>query len=62
MLEGCGVDSSCKGQGSAAVSCEHGNKHSGSIEGAEFLDNLSVSSTSQGLCFMGSVKLEKNFT
>jgi hypothetical protein len=29
----CGLDSSGSGQGPVADSCEHGNGHSGSIEG-----------------------------
>jgi hypothetical protein len=37
--------------GSVAESCEHGNEHSGSIKGGEFLDNLSVLLAPQGGLF-----------
>jgi hypothetical protein len=34
----CELDVSSSGQGPVAGSCEHDNKHSGSIKGGEFLD------------------------
>jgi hypothetical protein len=37
----CGLDSSGSGYEPVAGSCEHGNKHSGSIKGGEFLRQLS---------------------
>jgi hypothetical protein len=40
-----------------AGSCEHGNEHSGSIKGGEFLDQLSVLLDSQGLSIMELVNL-----
>jgi hypothetical protein len=38
---GCGLDSPGSGQSPVAGSCEHGNGPSGSIQGGEFLDQLS---------------------
>jgi hypothetical protein len=35
------MDSAGSGQGLVTASCEHGHEHSGSIEGEEFLDQLS---------------------
>jgi hypothetical protein len=43
MLEGCGLDPLGSGQGLVAGSCEHDNETSGSIQGGEFLDQLSDS-------------------
>jgi len=34
----CGLDSSGSDWGTVAVSYEHGNEHSGAIEGGEFID------------------------
>jgi hypothetical protein len=34
----CGLDSTCSRCGRVAVSCEHGNKPSGTITGGKFLD------------------------
>jgi hypothetical protein len=42
MFEECGLDSSGSGQGPVAGCCEHGDKHSDSMKGEEFLDYLSV--------------------
>jgi hypothetical protein len=36
-MRGCGLNSSGSGQGLVAVSCECGNKHSGSIKVGNFL-------------------------
>jgi hypothetical protein len=40
-LSDCDLDLSGSGYGPAAGSCEHGNEHSRSIKGGEFLDYLS---------------------
>jgi hypothetical protein len=34
----CGLNSSGRGEGPVAGSCEHGNEPSGSTKGGEFLD------------------------
>jgi hypothetical protein len=40
-----------------AGSCEHGNEPSGSINDEEFLDQLSVQSSQEGLCTKGIVSV-----
>jgi hypothetical protein len=42
------MDSSCSECGPVASCCEHGNETSGSIEGEEFIDQLSALLASEG--------------
>jgi hypothetical protein len=51
-MERCGLDSSDSGQGHIASSCEHGDKHFGSINSEEFFDFPSPCSFLKKLYFM----------
>jgi len=48
------VDSSGSGKGSLASSCEHGSGTLGSMEGEEFLDQLSDYQLFRKVCVLGS--------